>query len=51
MMTTRVMVMVKATMWVMAMAKRLAGNKEGKVKGSKGDCNDNEGGGRQRGQW
>ncbi len=50
-MATRVMATVKATTWAMAMITRLAGNKEGKGKGIKGDCDSNEGGGRQRGQW
>ncbi len=37
-----------ATMWMMAMGTRLAGNKEGTCKGDKGKCNGNEGGGCQR---
>jgi hypothetical protein len=36
--------MATATMWVMAMAMRLAGDEEGKCKGSKFNCNGNEGG-------
>ncbi len=48
---TRAMATVKMTTWAMAMVTRLAGNKEGKGKGRKGDCNGNEGGGQQRGQW
>ncbi len=47
---TRVTAMVMATMWVMAMATRLAGNEEGKGKGSKGNDNSNKGGGQGRGQ-
>ena len=46
---TRAMVTVMATTWVMAMVTRLAGNKEGKGEGGKGDGNGDEGGGRQRG--
>ncbi len=38
------MAMVTATIWAMAMATRLAGNKEGKGDGSKGDGNGDEGG-------
>jgi hypothetical protein len=34
-----------ATIWAMAMAKRLVGNEEGKGKGSKGNDNCDEGGG------
>jgi hypothetical protein len=34
-----------ATTWAMAIAMRLAGNKEGKAKGSKGNGDSNEGGG------
>ncbi len=34
-----------------AMAKGLAGNKEGKGEGGKGDDDGNEGGGRRRGPW
>ncbi len=34
------MVMAKATTWVMVMVTRLAGNKEGKGEGSKGDADD-----------
>ncbi len=50
-MATASMAMVMATMmtWAMAMAARLADNKEGKAKGSKGDGGSNEGGGLQRG--
>ena len=33
---TRVMAMVRAMMWVMAMVTRLAGDKEGKGEGGKG---------------
>jgi hypothetical protein len=36
--------------WVMAMARRLAGDKEGKGEGGKGNGDNNEGGGQQRGQ-
>jgi hypothetical protein len=39
------MVTAPATMWATAMAMRLAGNKEGKSKGGKGDSNGNEDGG------
>jgi hypothetical protein len=39
-----VMVMAKATMWVMVMVTRLAGGKEGKGKDGKGNGDDNEGG-------
>ena len=39
-----------ATTWAMATAMRLAGNKEGKCKGSKGNGNSNEGGWRLK-QW
>ncbi len=38
-----------ATMWAMATATRLAGNREGKGMDGKGKCNGNEGGGQQRG--
>jgi hypothetical protein len=38
-----------ATMWVMTMAIRLVGNKEGKGEGSKVDGNDDEGDGQQKG--
>jgi hypothetical protein len=38
-----------AMTWVMAMAMRLVGDKEGKGKGSKGNGKDDEGGGQQRG--
>ncbi len=47
----RAMAMVKAMAWVMVMVTRLVGNKEGKGEGSKGNCNGDEGFGRQRGQW
>ncbi len=36
--------------WAMGMVMRLAGNKEGKGEGRKGNCDSNEGGGQQRGQ-
>ena len=36
MMATRAMAMVTATMWVMAMVTRLAGDEEGKGEGGKG---------------
>jgi hypothetical protein len=45
----RTMVTAMVTTWAMVMAMRLAGNKEGKAKGSKGDGDSNEGGGQQRG--
>jgi hypothetical protein len=45
MVTNRAMVMVTATTWVMAMMTRLAGDKEGKGDGGKGDDDDDEGGG------
>ena len=45
MVTSRVMVMVTATTWVMATVTRLAGDKEGKGDGGKGDDDDDEGGG------
>ncbi len=48
---TRAMATVKGSMWAMAMVTRLAGDKEGKGEGGKGDCNSNEGGGQRRGQW
>ncbi len=41
--------MTMATMWAMATAMRLAGDKEGKGKGGKGKCDGDEGGGRRRG--
>ena len=44
---TMAMAMVTATMWVMAMVTRLAGNKEGKGEGGKG-VGDGDEGGRQR---
>ncbi len=40
--------MVTATAWVMAMVTRLAGDKEGKGEGGKGN-GDDEGGGQRRG--
>jgi hypothetical protein len=45
------MTMMKATTWVMVMVmvRRLAGNKEGKGEGGKGNGDDNEGGGQRRG--
>ena len=43
---TRAMATVTATMWVMAMVTRLAGNEEGKGEGGKGDGDVDEGGGR-----
>ena len=46
---TRAMAMVMATTWVMATVTRLAGDKEGKGEGGKGDDDGDEGGGRQRG--
>jgi hypothetical protein len=42
---TRVTATVMATMWAMAMATRLVGDKEGKGEGGKGNDNSNEGGG------
>jgi hypothetical protein len=42
--------MAMATMWEMAAATRLAGNKEGKWEGGKGIGDGNEGGSQQRGQ-
>jgi hypothetical protein len=42
---TRVMVMVKATTWVMATVTRLAGNKEGNGEGGKGDGDGGDEGG------
>jgi hypothetical protein len=42
--------MVIATTWAMATATRVAGNKEGKCKGGKGNCNGNKGGWRWRQQ-
>ncbi len=44
------MVTAKATMWVMVMVTRLAGDEEGKGKGGKGNDDDDEGGGRRRGR-
>ncbi len=41
---TRAMVTAMVTMWEMAMAMRLAGNKEDKGKRGKGDGNSNKGG-------
>jgi hypothetical protein len=46
---TRAMAAVTATTWVMATMTRLAGNKEGKGEGGKGDGDSDEGGGRRRG--
>jgi hypothetical protein len=46
---TRVMAMAIATTWTITTATRLAGNKEGKAEGSKGDGDGNEGGRQQRG--
>ena len=43
--TTRAMVTVMATMWVMAMVTRLSVDKEGKGEGAKGDGDGDEGGG------
>ncbi len=40
------MATAKATTWVMVMVTRLAGDEEGKDKGSKGDGDDDEGGAR-----
>jgi hypothetical protein len=50
-MATRAMaaVMAMGTTWVMTMAMRLVGNKEGKGKGSKGNGNGDKGGRQQRG--
>jgi hypothetical protein len=45
----RAAVTERAATWVMAMMTRLAGDKEGKGEGGKGNCNGDEGGGRQRG--
>ncbi len=42
---TRVMAMAMATTWALAMATRLAGDKEGMGKGGKDDGDGNEGGG------
>ncbi len=42
---TRAMGMAKTTPWAIVMVMRLAGNKESKGKGSKGNSDDNEGGG------
>ncbi len=39
-----VMATAKATTWVMVILRRLAGNKEGRGEGSKGDGDDDEGG-------
>ncbi len=44
----RVIATVMEMMWAMAMATRLAGNEEGKSKGSRGIGNGNEGGKQQR---
>ncbi len=38
--------MATATTWTIAMATKLAGNKEGKAKGSKGNGDSNDKGGR-----
>jgi hypothetical protein len=45
------MAMATATMWGMATATRLAGDKEGKGNGGKGDGSSNEGRVQQREQW
>jgi hypothetical protein len=45
----RAMATVMVMMWVTAMVTRLAGDKEGKGEGGKGDGNGDEGGGRRRG--
>jgi len=42
---TRAMATVTATMWVMVMVIRLAGNKEGKCEGGKGEGDGDEGAG------
>ncbi len=42
---TRAAATAMATMWAMATATRLAGDEEGKGKGSKGKCDSDEGGG------
>ncbi len=42
---TRAAMMAMATMWAIVMAKRLAGNEEGKGKGGKGKFDGNKGGG------
>ncbi len=47
---TRALATATATMWAMATAMRLAGNKEGKHKGSKSNGDGDEGGRQQRGQ-
>jgi hypothetical protein len=49
-MATRAMATAMVTMWAMAMARRLVGNKEAKGKYGKGNADGNEGGGQQRGQ-
>ena len=49
MMATRAMATVMAVMWLMAMVTRLAGDKEGKDEGGKGDGDGDEGGRRQSG--
>jgi len=46
---TRAMATAMATMWVMETVTRLAGDKEGKDEGGKGDGDGDEGGGRRRG--
>jgi hypothetical protein len=45
-MTTRAMVKATATVWVMVMVTRLAGNEEGMGEGGKGDGDGDEGSGR-----
>ncbi len=50
-MATRAMATAKARMWAMAMATRLAGDKEGKGNGGKGDGDGNEGGVPRIEQW
>ncbi len=46
----RAMATATAIMWVIATATRLAGDKEGKVKGGKGYGDSNEGGGNKDGK-
>jgi len=46
---TRGMAMVTATMWLMVMVTRLAGDEEGKGEGGKGDGDGDAGGGRRSG--
>ncbi len=48
-MVMRAVAMAMVTMWAMATATRLAGNKEEKAEGSKGKCNGNESDRRKRG--